>query len=75
MAANGSVSTEAVEVGLVTSTLAQITSGLTEGQRVVIGVSTARTSTTTTTGGFGGLGGALGGGGGGFRGPNGGTGR
>jgi membrane fusion protein, macrolide-specific efflux system len=75
MAANGSVSTEAVEVGLVTSTLAQITAGLTEGQRVVIGVSTARTSTTTTTGGFGGLGGALGGGGGGFRGPNGGTGR
>ena len=75
MAANGSVNTEAVEVGLVTSTLAQITSGLTEGQRVVIGVSTARTSATTTTGGFGGLGGALGGGGGGFRGPNGGTGR
>jgi len=73
MAADGSVSTQAVAVGLVTSSLAQITSGLSEGQRVVIGVSTARTSTGTTTGGgFGGLGGALGGGGGGtFRGGGG----
>jgi RND family efflux transporter MFP subunit len=70
MAADGSVTTQAVTVGLVTSTLAQVTSGLSEGQRVVIGVSTARTSTGTTTGGgFGGLGGALGGAGGGtFRG-------
>lgn len=72
MAADGSVTTQAVTVGLVTSSLAQITSGLSEGQRVVIGVSTARTSTGTTTGGFGGLGGALGGGGGGtFRGGGG----
>jgi len=53
----------------VTSSLAEITSGLSEGQNVVIGVSSARTSTGTTTGGgFGGLGGAFGGGGGGFRG-------
>jgi len=73
MATDGSVTTQAVTVGLVTSTLAQVTSGLSEGQRVVIGLSTARTSTGTTTGGgFGGLGGALGGGGGGtFRGGQG----
>ena len=64
MAADGSVSSQPVTVGLVTSTLAEIQSGLTEGQNVVIGVSTARSSTTTgtTAGGFGGLGGALGGG-------------
>jgi macrolide-specific efflux system membrane fusion protein len=71
MAADGSVSSQAVTVGLVTSTLAQITSGLSQGQRVVIGLSTARTSTGTTSGGFGGLGGALGGGGGTFRGGGG----
>jgi membrane fusion protein, macrolide-specific efflux system len=74
MAADGTVTSQAVSVGLVTSSLAEITAGLSEGQRVVIGVSTARTSTGTTTGGFGGLGGALGGGGGGFRGGNGGAG-
>jgi len=69
MGANGSVTSQAVTVGLVTSSLAEIKSGLSEGQNVVIGVSTARASTGTTTGGgFGGLGGALGGGGGGFRG-------
>jgi len=69
MGADGSVTSQAVTVGLVTSSLAEITSGLSEGQNVVIGVSTALTSTGTTTGGgFGGLGGALGGGGGGFRG-------
>jgi macrolide-specific efflux system membrane fusion protein len=69
MGANGSVTSQAVTVGLVTSSLAEIKSGLSEGQNVVIGVSTARTSTGTTSGGgFGGLGGALGGGGGGFRG-------
>lgn len=66
MAADGSISSEPVSVGLVTSTLAEITSGLSVGQDVVIGISTNRTSTGTgtTAGGFGGLGGALGGGGG-----------
>jgi macrolide-specific efflux system membrane fusion protein len=72
MAADGTVTSQDVQVGLVTSDLAEITSGLTEGQNVVIGVSTARNSSSGTTGGLGGggLGGALGGGG--FRGPDGG---
>jgi macrolide-specific efflux system membrane fusion protein len=74
MAADGSVTSQPVAVGLVTSSLAEVKSGLSEGQNVVIGVSTARSSSTTTTnpGGFGGLGGALGGGGGGARFPAGG---
>lgn len=58
-----------VQVGLVTDTLAAVTSGLTDGQTVITGtVSTATTSgTTTNSGGFGGLGGLGGlGGGGGF---------
>ena len=65
MGSDGAVTSQAVTVGLVTSTLAEVLSGLSVGQNVVIGVATNRTSTTTgTTGGFGGLGGALGGGGG-----------
>ena len=65
MGADGSVTSQAVSVGLVTSTLAEVKSGLSAGQNVVIGVATNRTSTTSgTAGGFGGLGGALGGGGG-----------
>ena len=73
MGSDGLVTSQAVTVGLVTSTLAEVKSGLTDGQNVVIGVSTSRTSTgATQNGGLGGgLGGALGGGGGGFR-PNGG---
>jgi hypothetical protein len=53
----------AVHVGLVTTSLAEITSGLSAGDRVETGTSTARsgTTTTTTTGGFGG---GFGGGGG-----------
>jgi len=74
MGADGSVTSQPVTVGLVTSSLAEIKSGLSEGQSVGIGVSTARTSTGTTNGGLGGLGGALGGGGT-FRGPNGGQGQ
>jgi hypothetical protein len=50
-----------VEVGLVTTSYAQITSGLTEGQEVVVGTTAARTGTTTTGGGTG-LGGLTGGG-------------
>ena len=68
LGADGQPQAQAVEVGLVTSTTAEITSGLTEGQAVVTGTSTAQTGTTTTTGGFGGGvaipgGGGLGGGG------------
>ena len=71
--ASGQVQTVPVQVGLTTSSLAAITSGLTEGESVVIGSRSARSGTTTTTGGFGGIGGgaigggALGGGGGQFR--------
>jgi RND family efflux transporter MFP subunit len=60
------VQTVPVEVGLVTSTLAEITSGIDAGTAVVVGTSTTRSGTSTTTGGFGG-----GGFGGGF--PGGGT--
>lgn len=70
--ADGVATAQAVQVGLVTSSLAEITSGLTEGQTVITGVNTTRTgTTTTTTGGFGGggLGLPVGGGGGNFRGP------
>lgn len=47
-----------VEVGLITTSLAQITSGLTEGASVVVGTASDRsTTTTTTTTGIPGLGG------------------
>jgi multidrug efflux pump subunit AcrA (membrane-fusion protein) len=59
LGADGVPTAQAVEVGLVTSSLAEITSGLTEGQTVVTGVNTTRTGTATTTNG-GGLGGGLG---------------
>lgn len=67
VASDGSVSAMPVQVGLVTTSLAQITSGLSVGDRVETGTSTARsgTTTTTTTGGFGGgFGGGRGNGGG-----------
>lgn len=52
---DGQPVSQAVEVGLVTSSLAEITSGLTPGQEVVTGVSTAQTGTSTGSGGgFGG---------------------
>ena len=44
---DGSVSTMDVQVGLVTTSMAQITSGLSEGDSVVVGTSTTRTGTTT----------------------------
>jgi multidrug efflux pump subunit AcrA (membrane-fusion protein) len=77
LASDGVATAQAVQVGLVTSSLAEITGGLTAGQTVVTGVNTARTgaATTTTGGGFGGgLGIPIGGGGGGgnFRGGGGG---
>jgi macrolide-specific efflux system membrane fusion protein len=69
---NGSVTTQAVQVGLVTTSYVQITSGLSEGDTVVVGTTTTRNSTTTTGGssvsilggtGVGGAGGFTGGGG------------
>jgi RND family efflux transporter MFP subunit len=63
MGGDGSVSTRAVEVGLVTTSYAQITSGLTEGELVVVGTASTRNTTTGTSGGVN-LGGLTGGGGG-----------
>jgi macrolide-specific efflux system membrane fusion protein len=48
--ANGQAETVAVQVGLVTNSLAEITSGLTAGQRVVTGTASTRTGTTGGTG-------------------------
>ena len=72
MGASGVPESRQVTVGLVTSTLAEIKSGLAAGETVVTGTTAARAATTTTTnnqGGFrgGGLGGGnVPGGGGGF---------
>jgi RND family efflux transporter MFP subunit len=72
---SGQIQTVPVGVGLTTSTLAEITSGLTEGETVVTGSATARTGTTTTpNSGFGGFGGGAFPGGG-VRVPGGGTSR
>ena len=61
----GEPTAQAVQVGLVTNTTAEIKSGLTEGQQVVTGVNTAQTGTPTTGNGLGGgFGGGFGGGGG-----------
>jgi len=63
MDATGSVTDVPVQVGLITSTLTEVTSGVSVGDRVVVGVSNASSGSTTTTGnGFGGLGGGFGGG-------------
>jgi len=65
LGADGVPQAQPVTVGLVTSTLAEIKSGLTAGETVITGTTAARNATTTTTtpnrGGFGG--GGLGGGG------------
>jgi RND family efflux transporter MFP subunit len=62
---DGTPVAQAVQVGLVTNTTAEIKSGLSEGQQVVTGVANAQTGTpTVTNGGFGG--GGLGIPGGGF---------
>jgi hypothetical protein len=76
---DGQPTSVAVEVGLITSDLAEISSGLTEGDTVVTGIATAQTGTNQpTTGGPGGLGGGgafpIGGGGGGGNFPRPGTG-
>jgi macrolide-specific efflux system membrane fusion protein len=51
VAADGTVSVRDVEVGLVTSSLAEIKSGLQQGERVVTGTSSSQNSTTTVGGG------------------------
>ena len=73
LGSDGQVTTVPVTVGLATSTLAEIQSGLSGGENVIVGSATARTGTSssTTAGGLGGLGGLGGGafpGGGSFRG-------
>jgi macrolide-specific efflux system membrane fusion protein len=70
--AEGGVSVRVVEVGLVTSNLAEINSGLAEGDSVITGTTSSLNSTGTNGGpGGGGLQGAPGGGR--FQGPGGGT--
>jgi macrolide-specific efflux system membrane fusion protein len=59
LTAEGLVTTRQVSVGLITTSLAEITSGVSEGETVITGTSTQR----TTTGGGGGFGGGFGGGG------------
>jgi macrolide-specific efflux system membrane fusion protein len=72
LGANNAVSAVPVEVGLVTTSGAEITSGLAEGQTVVTGtVSNQTTTPATNNGNRGGFGGG-GFGGGGFTGPGGG---
>jgi multidrug efflux pump subunit AcrA (membrane-fusion protein) len=60
---DGNAQTVAVQVGLVTTSFAQITGGLNQGDSVVVGTTSSRTGTTTTGGGVN-LGGLTGGGGG-----------
>jgi membrane fusion protein, macrolide-specific efflux system len=66
---NGTPQAQPVQVGLMTSSLVEIKSGLNEGDEVVIGTSSQQRNGTTTNG-FGGAGGFQvgGGGGGNFRG-------
>jgi RND family efflux transporter MFP subunit len=67
LAADGTATSQPVQVGLVTNTTAQVKSGLAVGQEVVTGINTPATGTATTTtpGGLGGFGGGFGGAGGG----------
>ncbi len=55
LGADGQPQAQAVEVGLLTSTTAEITSGLAEGQSVVTGTATAQTGNGNATDGFGGV--------------------
>ena len=72
LAADGSTETRAIEVGLVTDDLAEITDGLIAGETVVTGTASDQ-QTTTNDGGFGVPGGNFGGGPGGGFGPPGGN--
>ena len=68
---NGTPEAKAVTVGLITSSLVQIESGLNAGDVVITGTSSTQRSTTSTgVGGGGGGGFVVPGGGGGFRGAN-----
>jgi RND family efflux transporter MFP subunit len=69
LGADGAATRTPVEVGLLTNTTAEITSGLTEGQVVVTGTSSQRTGTTTTGGNQRFTDGIAVPGGGGFQGP------
>jgi multidrug efflux pump subunit AcrA (membrane-fusion protein) len=73
LAADNSVTATPVQVGLVTTSGTEVTSGLSEGQTVVTGTVSQTTTGGTTTNNNRGLGGGLGGGGfgggGGFTGP------
>jgi multidrug efflux pump subunit AcrA (membrane-fusion protein) len=69
MTAAGTPEARPVTVGLITSSLVEVKSGLNAGEVVVTGTSSTQ-RTTTGTGGAGGLV-VPGGGGGGFRGPGG----
>jgi len=72
---DGQPQVKQVDVGLVTSALAEITSGLNQGEAVITGTASDRTQTTVTNG-FGPGGGTfVGAGGGRFQGGNGGAGR
>lgn len=65
MGSDGSTAVRTVSVGLVTNNLAEITNGLSAGERVVTGTASTQLTTTNTGGGFrGGLGGGGFGGGG-----------
>jgi multidrug efflux pump subunit AcrA (membrane-fusion protein) len=63
LAADGTISSRAVGTGLVTTDLAEITTGLAAGDKVVTGTASTQLTTTTNGGGFRGPGGGLGGGG------------
>ena len=76
LGSNGQAQEVPVQVGLIGSSLAQITSGLTAGEQVVIGTASSLQSSSSSNGAFGGLGGGtfrgINGGGGNFRGNGGG---
>jgi macrolide-specific efflux system membrane fusion protein len=62
MTTDGSVETRSIEVGLVTTSYAQVSSGLSEGEAVVVGTTSTRTTSGGNSGGVN-LGGLTGGGG------------
>jgi macrolide-specific efflux system membrane fusion protein len=62
MNSDGSTTSRTVQVGLVTTSMAQITSGLSAGEAVVTGTVSNKNSTTTTAGGVGGINSLTGGG-------------
>ena len=67
MGSDGHVTSQSVGVGLVTTSYVQITTGISQGQAVVVGTTSSRNGTSTTSGNA--LGGLTGGGltgGGGF---------